>query len=45
MAIPITADHKYNAIPRWNEACKITHKQRKYWIRKHRRTRSVEVSR
>ena len=42
MAIPITAGHKYNAIPWWNETCKITHKQRKYWIRKYRRTRSVQ---
>ena len=40
--IPITAGHKYNAIPWCNKACKMTHKQRKYWIRKHRRTRSVQ---
>ena len=45
IAIPTTSGHRYNPVPWWNEACKVSHTRRKYWIRKHRRTKSIQDKR
>ena len=42
VSIPTTSGHTRNPVPWWNDTCKRTHKHRKYWIRKYRRTRAVQ---
>ena len=42
IAIPTTSGHRYNLIPWWNAARRVSHKQRKCWIRKYRRTKSMQ---